>query len=242
MSIMDTIFGTAAPAPAPAPAQTAAPAAAPTPAPAPASQNPELDIHSSLWQTPTDKDGKPIQHNLPDLNAPIFTPDPTKIADSVKNLDFTKSLDPAMVQKALQGDVTAFADVINAAMRQAVIVNSQVSGNLVNQAVISNNNKLQQTIPTAIRQVQLQQLPASNPALEHPSVAPLVQSLRQMAFSKDPNANPAAVQAQIENYLISLAGAINGSSPEAKAAAEKATATAKSEDWGAWYETPPAGQ
>lgn len=213
-------------APPPPPAPTAAPA--PTPAPGPGSQ---LDSFTKLWQTPTDKDGKPIVHANP-LATPVLNFDPAKIAESAAQLDFTGKIDPALAAKALAGDATALSAYVNAAVQAAVVGIVTSQGQVINGALNENNQRLLSTLPTQVKRVQLESQPVDNPILEHPSVAPLMHALKLSEFNKNPNARPEDVHATVVGYLKGLAQAMTEGDPAAVAAAAKEKAGEP--DWLKW--------
>lgn len=218
------------PAPAPAPA---APATAPAPAPAVAETAPNplahLDDFKSMWQNPTTADGKPAAPAVDPLAQPLFQLDPTKVTESANRMDFMAGVDPAKVQTALSGDPAALAEVINGAVRNAVVGMTLNNGNTLNQALIANNQRVTGALPTHIKKVQLMDAPADNPVYDHPAVAPLVNTLKQFALAKNPNASAADIQAQISGYLGGLATALHDTSPEV--VKQNQQAASKEQDW-----------
>jgi hypothetical protein len=221
-------FSAAAPAHSPVPA----PAPAPTPAPTPASS--PLDDLAKIWDTPLNADGKPVVPAANPLTQPLFNFDPAKITESANKMDFTVGIQPELITKALAGDPAAFAEAINTAMRSAVAGMTLSQGNLINQAFLANNARVESALPAQINKVRLLETSASdNPVFSHPAAQPLVNSLKQMAFAKDPTASPDAINTQIQNFLSGLATAITESSPanQQAAAAKKASSGT---DWDSW--------
>mgnify|MGYP006348495291 FL=1 len=215
-----------APAPVPAPAPTPAPAPAPTPSP--------LDDLAKIWDTPLTADGKPVPPPVNPLSQPLFNFDPTKINDAASKMDFTGSIPAETITKAPGGDAAAFADALNTAVRSAVAGMTLSQGNLINQALLANNARIENALPNQINRARLLETsPEDNPIFSHPAVAPLAQTLKQMAFSKDPNASPAEITKQVNGFLTGLAEAISSTSPARKA--ELATRDAASgTDWNNW--------
>lgn len=200
--------------------QTAEPAAPASP----------LDQFSALWQTPTTSDGKPIAAQVPDLSAPIFNFDAAKIQESASKMSFTGGIAPETITKALSGDADAFQQAINSAVQSAVVGLTMNQGNLINQALAANNQRVKQVLPTQIKHAQLMDMPEENPVYNHPAVQPLVTSLKQMAFAKNPNASPAEINKQISDYMTGLGIAIAGTTPAAQQAAA-ASKAAEGPDW-----------
>jgi hypothetical protein len=232
--------GTRTAAPIPVPAGVAAPSAT---GPQPTNGNPgtpatvildpnvpasQLDKFVGLWQTPTTEDGKPKPIAANPLSQPIFNFDAAKVTESAGKMNFAAGLDPELVSKALGGDSAAFTDALNQVVRNAVVGMTLSNGQLINSAMLTNNERMQQALPTQIKSVQLLS-PSDNPVFSHPAAQPLVQSLKQMAFAKDPSADPAEINQQISDYLNSFAAEITGNSSAAIAA--KRTDAAKTTNW-----------
>jgi len=242
MSFLSSIFppssGTpangAGAAPGAAPAAAPAVAAVTTPAVAatvvePAAPASPLDEFTKLWQPVTGADGKPIAPAGNTLAEPVFNFDPAKVRESAAKMDFAAGIPPEMMTKALAGDAASMAAAINHAVQQAVVGMTLNTGNLINQAVVANNDRVTASLPTHIKRVQLQDIPNDNPVLSHPAVQPLVETLKRAAFEKDPRANPAEVAASINSYLMGLGVALADTTPAAVAA--KAKVTAGEQDW-----------
>lgn len=218
----------AATAAAPAAATPAIPAPAATPA-TPATPTSSLDQFTDLWKNPTTQDGKPAALPVNTLAQPIFNFDPAKITETANKMDFTAGIAPDAIQKALSGDASAFADVINSAVRQAVVGVTMSQGQLINQAVVANNARVTDALPTHLKRIQLTETEDANPVFNHPAAQPLVQSLKQMALARNPQASSAEISKQISDYLLGFASAISESSAPAQAARSQA---AKNEpDW-----------
>lgn len=225
------------PTPAPAPAAAAAPApvAPAAPAPAPAAEPTALsalDSFSALWQTPTTADGKPQPPAADPLAQPLFNLDPTKVTESANKMDFMAGVDPTKIQTALQGDANALAEVINGAVRNAVVGLTLNNGNTLNQALIANNQRVATALPSHIKKVQLMDTQPENPVFNHPAVSPLVNTLKQFALAKNPTASAAEIDASIQGYLGGLATALHDTSPEVVKA--KQQTAAKEPDWSAF--------
>ena len=236
MSFLSSLFnpatGTPANGGAPvAPTQGAPAAATPavpaTPA-APAAPVSPLDQFTSMWQTPLNADGKPQAPAVNQLAQPIFNFDPAAVTASAAKMDFMSGIAPETIQKALSGDPAAFADSINQAVRQAVVGMTMSQGQLINQAVVANNDRVTAAIPNQIKQAQLREVD-TDPVFSHPAAQPLVASLKQMAFARDPNASPAEINTMISNYLKGFATAVTENSPEAQKT--KAATVAGEQDW-----------
>lgn len=235
-SIFSPAGGTAHNGPQPAPAPAApvpAPAATPA-APAPAAETApdplaHLDIYKGFWQNPTTADGKPAPPAVDPLAQPLFNLDPSKVMESANKMDFMAGIDPAKIQTALQGDVAALGEVINGAVRNAVVGVTLNQGNTLNQALIANNQRVAGALPTHIKKVQLMEQTPENPVFEHEAVQPLVNTLKQFALARNPQATATEINAQISGLLGGLATALHETSPEV--VKQRQVTASKEQDW-----------
>lgn len=205
------------------PNTSTAPAATETP------QGSPLDALKAFWDTPKDAEGKPLAPEVDPTSTDIFNFDPVKVSESARKLNFTSDLNPELVQKALGGDAQAFMDVLNHATQTAFTAATLNTGKLINQSHNTNNQRVKSTLPTSIKQVQLDQTATTNPILQHEAAQPLVAALKKMAFAKDPSANPADVTRSVEALLVGLGTAMADATPEA--ATRRSVAKAGEQDW-----------
>jgi len=235
MSIFSNLFprtsGTAhnGPQPPPAPAQKQAESAAAATAEPPKPTS-SLDKYTSLWQTPTTEDGKPVPLPVDALKQPMFNFDAGKVTESAGKMDFTSGIDPELLTKATSGDQEAFLAALNHGIRNAVIGMTMSNGNLINTALLQNNERITASLPTHIKGVHLMEMdPTDNPVFSHPAAQPLVQALKKMAFARDPNADPKQINRDIAGYLSEFASELTSSTPTAVAA--KKVAASKETNW-----------
>lgn len=240
---LESIFNPASGTPVnggPAPAARPAPAAPPQQTQQIPTQNPQkqeppkptspLDEYTKLWETATTADGKPVPQTGDPLAQPLFNFDATKVQESANQMDFTSSINPETITKALSGDAAAFAEALNQGIRAAVVGMTLSNGQLINNAVVSNNQRITQALPNHMKQQQLLDVsPDDNPVFSHPAAQPLVQSLKKMALAKDPNAKVADINKQIAGFLSGFATAVTESDP---ARVQQQQAVTKGEtDW-----------
>lgn len=224
--------------PAPPAPVAGTPVAAPVAAPAPAEPQTavsQLDKFTALWQTPTTADGKPAPIPANPLQQPVFNLDPQKVVASAQQMDFTAGITPETYAKISAGGpeaAVAFADAINTAVRQAVVGMTLSNGNVINNAMLENNNRITNAIPTHIKKAELLNMGSDDPVLSHPAIQPLVNSLKQMAFAKDPGANPAEINAQVAGLLRGMGVALAETDPTA--VKQKEAKAAGEQDWSAF--------
>lgn len=229
-NFLQSIFGGGDSGGKPAAAPTApapAPSATPSPVPAPAVPNDpvaQLDSFKSLWQTPTDSDGKPIAPAADPLSQPLFQLDPKKVTESAQSMNFAAGIPAETLAKIAAGGeeaAVAFQEALNIGIRNAVAGITLSQGNFINQALMENNKRVSAALPVHIKRNQLLTDDEEDPVLAHPAVQPLVKSLKQVAFSKDPNASPAEINKQIAGYLRGLGLAMHETDPSVVAAKQK---------------------
>lgn len=198
-------------APAPVTTAPAVPAAPEVPA-APVSP---LDQFKVMWETPRNADGTPMAPSTDTLSQPLFNFDPAKVADTASKMNFAGAIPQETITKALSGDATAFAEAINKAVQTAVVGMTMNQGQLINQAVVANNQRLTAEIPTHIKKAQVLESTAENPVFSHPAAQPLVNSLKQMALARNPGASAAEINKQVSDYLVGFSAALTESSKPA---------------------------
>lgn len=211
------------------PAATPAPTAAPVPG-----TGSSLDNFKDFWQTPTTADGKPVAQP-PNPAQPIFNFDPTKVSTAAKGLDFTKDVNPETLAKVVAGGqeaVPALLELLNSVQQNAYTAMMLQTGSLFNQGIAKHSETLMTTLPTQIRQQQLQQLPTANPVLNHPTAQPLVNALRTIAFNNNPNASPADIAAKVDAMLTNFATELSASTQGVPQ--QQAAAAAAEPDWMTW--------
>jgi hypothetical protein len=82
-----------------------------------------------------------------------------------------------------------------------------------------------------MRSIQLAQMPADNPALNHPASQPLLSLVRSQIQMKNPSLSAAEINKQAESYLVTYASAISAPTPEQQATQQ---AAAGGTDWENW--------
>jgi hypothetical protein len=243
MAFLSGIFNKpAAPAPAPAPVapvnsngsagpagqQMAGPAnpmahptnMANTPAPAAAGGpvNP-MDAYANLF-APKPADPKAVQQ--PTMSDPILgVLDPAAFRTQIANANFAANIPQERMQAALSGDTAAFAEVINAASREAFAAAAQLSHGLIEQGVRTGADRLGNTLDSRIRSSLLKGQNTSNAALTHPAVAPMLNAVKMQIASSNPNLSPDQVQQQAEQYFTQMADVLVAPKQAAQAAKAK---------------------
>jgi hypothetical protein len=186
----------------------AAPAAAATPSP--------LDDHAKLWQNDdTNKGAAP---------APLFDIDPAKLNDAIKSADFTASIPPDIMAKALSGDVAAFQAAMNGVAQKAFSHQTMATTKLIEQALDRRAAELEAKMPEMVRRASVSEQLAESPIFTHEATRPLMAALQTQLQAKFPKATASQIAEQARNYIsdfAKLAGGTPAQTPEAMAAAAK---------------------
>lgn len=226
-------FGNNNPAPAAAKADPATPVAADPAAPAtPATNTDPLAAFSELWSN--DPNAAPV---VDSLKAPLFANmDETKFQEAVSGMNFTNSIDPALVAKAQSGDTAAFLEAINQAGRAGFSANMKTTMAMVEQALAKRTGDLTASLPGAVKNLQLRDgLDAVNPAFTNPALKPMVEAAQARIASKFPKASVAEIQKMTNDYMTTAAQLLN---PQVAEAATTKGGKTDSFDWGEFFAEP----
>lgn len=229
MSLFSSIFGTnVAPnaGAAPQPNQVATPVVPATPV-TPAEPVSPMDTFKDLWQ-PTETAG--TDGTLP---ANMFAgADPAKMLEAARKVDFSKSIPPEVLSKITAGGpdaAAAFAQALNEVSQRAYAQSSFASTKIVEAALAKFQEGVESRLPGQIKKHSVSEsIRESNPALQHPAAAPIMEALQGQLSAKFPNASVNELRDMASQYLTAFTSA---ASPKPAAAAVPA-----SEDWGKFFD------
>jgi hypothetical protein len=191
-----------------------APAPAGGPVAGPASA---LDSYVNMFKP---KAADPNAPKAPTLQDPILGPmDPNAFRQQISTANFASSIPAETMQKAVSGDVNAFAEAINFAAREAFAAAAQLSHGLVEHGSRTAAERLNGTLDSRIRNFQIKTQNTNHEALSHPAVAPMLNAVKMQLATSNPQLTPEQVQQQAEAYFTQVADVLTA--PK-KAAAEAA--------------------
>ena len=225
------LFGTntapTTPEPATTPASTNPASASPTQQAAPAETLSPMDGFKDLWNTPANQG---VDTTLP---ANMFSGvDPTKMLEAARKVDFSKSIPPEVIAKITAGGpeaAQAFASALNDVSQRSYAQSSFAATKIVEQALAKFEEGMNNRLPNQMKQLQVaDSLRESNPALNHPAAAPIVQALQTQFTAKFPNASATEIRQMATDYLNQFAGIINPAKPAA-------TTAQTEEDWDGFF-------
>lgn len=170
-----------------------------------------------LWNTPKDKDGKPIPNSEVSLK-PNFTIDNAKILAAAQGVDFVAAVqkaDPALFDKAAKGDATALASVINQATQLGFAQAMSGTAKIVQDALTTQATTFEtKYAPEMLRRHDARtEVRADNAALyENPAVTPIMEMIEARLTTVHPTASAAEIKVLAKSYITDLGGLIVTSS------------------------------
>ena len=164
-----------------------------------------LDQFADLFAPPVDKDGKPIQ-NTPD--APMFSYDPQKMLEHARKMDFTKTVTPDMLQKVAAGGedaVKAMVQIMNTVGQEAFANAAVAAAKLTEHGLTKAESKFADKLPNFFKQQNVTESLRQEKLLQHPAVAPMVDSVKQQIISKYPDASGEQIKEMVVTYFQNFA-------------------------------------
>lgn len=183
--------------------QTTAMQSAPGNVNAPASSTPSgLDQFNEIW--------KPVESPEGGTNNSLFNVDPKQLMEAAAKVDFSKSLNPQLVQAVAaggEGALKALPQLMNAMSQTVYAQNAMTTTKIIEQAVKQTRDSIMADLPQHIKLQSLNDgLRQSNPALNHPAAAPILGALQQQLTVKYPNASASELQTMATQYLEAFTG------------------------------------
>jgi hypothetical protein len=180
-----------------------------------------LDDFASLWKNDPTK-------QTPDT-FPTFNVDPAKVQEAAGKIDFTKVLDPTVMDRIKAGGTdaqVAMMEAMNKMTQASYAQTSLTATKIVEQALNQARTSFNSSLPGQIKAHQLKEsLRADNPAFSHPAVAPVLDAMQNQMRIQYPQASAAELQEMAKRYVSGIAEAF-GTKP-----APTATEIANNTDW-----------
>jgi len=208
-----------------------------------------LDAFKTLWDTPTDGDGKPI---VPASNTPSVAFDPAKVAEAIGKVDFLSQIPQDLLAKATSGDAQAFSQVMNQSNRAVFMMAAASFTKLMQQQTEQQQKQLEAMIPDLVRKHGARDALMTDPVFSHSAVSPLVEAVSAQIQRKHPQATQAQIAELARDYIKNSFSALNAALGDKGGAGDKGgnggnggarvgnmTGSA-SDDWEAWIQQAPA--
>lgn len=154
-----------------------------------------------LWKVDPNKPAPTQATLLPPMNL-----NAQQLSEAASKINFTATIPDEILQKAAAGDITALRQAIQTAGQFGFANAVAGAGELVNRSFTTAQTQLEtQFLPGAIRQTQIQQTMAENPAFQDPAMTPLLTSLQSQLAKQYPTAQPAEIAGMAQRYLAGAA-------------------------------------
>ena len=155
--------------------------------------------YAKMWDTP------PVDANAP-KPAGLFNITPEQINQAAQQHQFSKGINPELVQKALQGDVQSFIAVIESVGRNVYAQSAYAGTRLIESGVKNFENRFTtDTLPGMLRNHSVDDsLRSSNPIFNDPKYAPMLDSAKQAIVRSYPDATTAEINTMAGSYLQSM--------------------------------------
>lgn len=195
---------------------------------APQEQNKSpLEEFNKLWDPV-----KPAEGAIPD--EPIrFNIDANKVQASARNIDFTKTITPALLEKINAGGDGAMQAMMQAMneMGQTIFAQSMMAGTKVLETGLeSSHQRISRTLPDTIKKQAVgSALRENNPLFSNPATAPMLGMLEKQLTAQYPTASVAEIQEHARNYLVNFAKEATKLDPATQV--QTRFAAGREEDW-----------
>lgn len=153
----------------------------------------------------------PKAPQAPNLRDPLLAPlDPTAFKQQVSQANFTNSIPPEVLTKAMSGDPVAFSEAINMAAREAFSAAAQLSHGLAENATRTGLERMDGMLDGRIKNYTVRTQSVSNEALNHPAVQPMLNAVKMQIAQSNPNLSPKEIQTQAEQYFDQMSSVLQG--------------------------------
>jgi hypothetical protein len=168
--------------------------------------NNPLDAYSKLFDNPAGNGD----------TAPAFAIDP-KIMDQVtSSQDFTQGIDPAVMQKALQGDGQSFIEIIQHVGRNSYRAAIEHGGMLTDKFVGAREKHGEGRISSKVRSELTTHALSNTPNFQHPVVKRQLVEIAQRFQAQNPDASPQDIAEMSKKYMSDLMSAISPQQQQAQ--------------------------
>jgi hypothetical protein len=185
-----------------------------------------MDQFKSLWE-PVNTPG--VDNTLP---ANMFAgADPTKMLEAARKVNFASQVPADVLAKITAGGpdaAAAFAAAINDVAQRSYAQSSFASTKIVEAALAKFQEGMDARLPSQVKNFQVREsIRESNPALQHPAAAPIMEALQSQIAVKYPNATVNEIRDMASQYLTQFSSAANP--------VKSGPAVPASEDWGKFF-------
>ena len=162
-------------------------------------QNP-LDVYSKMFDT---------ANNSSDIQAPTFKIDAKVLSEVSSKMDFTKGVNPEVLQKATSGDVNALMDIIKTvgqnSYRAAIEHNTALTDTFLTTRGDFEKKNLERGVKSQLTASEL----SSAPNYNHPVVKAELNRIAKQFAAANPDSSPQEVAKAAQKYISDLQAALN---------------------------------
>jgi len=159
-----------------------------------------VDDWSKMWETAATKG---TEGNAP---TSLFDIKPEQIQAAASKMNFAANLNQELVQKALQGDVASFMQVINQVGQQVYAQTSYSGMRLMDAGINKFGKNFSETeLPKHFQTFTADHaLRNANPVFADKKYAPMLDTFKNALIQANPTATPQEIQSTAERYLKSM--------------------------------------
>lgn len=156
-----------------------------------------LSEYSKMWEAKA-PEGSTVASLTPSITA-----NPEEMMKAAKSYDFTKGMDPTMLDAAIKGDATALAGLINNATQAGFAAAATASVSITKNALIEQGKNFEtKYAPHMLRSADIASEVSRNiPLSADPAAAPIVAALTKQLSAQFPSAGAEEVSQHVEKYL-----------------------------------------
>lgn len=173
-------------------------------------QNP-IDAYTKMMQT---------SNNNSAIEAPSFSLDPKIVADVASKMDFTKGLNPELIQKATSGDAASMLQLIQEVGRNSYRASLEHATKLTDthlgQRSEFESKRVKEGVRSQLTSDALSQGSDTNANLNHPVVKAELNRIAK-SFANSPeyaDASPQEIAKAAKQYMTDLHNALNPADPK----------------------------
>lgn len=169
-----------------------------------AAQNPvnPLDAYNEMYKNSA---------SSTDLAAPSFRIDPKVLGEVSNSMDFTKGINPELMQKALAGDTKSLVDMMQSVGRSAYSASLEHATALTETHLGHRTEFDRKQIDKGVRNQLTTSALSNAPNYSHPVVKAELNRVANMIAQANPDASPSQIAQAAQKQLQDIASALSGS-------------------------------
>lgn len=145
------------------------------------------------------------------------------VSQRLNSVDFTRSIDPELITKAMGGDVGSFSQVLNLVARQSTMAAMQAAHTFVDRGVKTGLDRFDSGLDDRMRDYSIRSHNPENDILNDPAVAPMVATLKERFAQADRNLTPAQINAKVVAYFQKLSTGMSSGTKQQQQSQQQGT-------------------